>query len=119
MSHATVDRLLGLLLRAFLPEDEAKVYSFHSFRVGFACALLAAGYDPATIQALACLRSTESLAIYARLNPADYAAWVSKALSQTTDSITTHRLPRLPLLDEFDLMATFATADTIFTRVQR
>ena len=119
MSHATVDRLLGLLLRAFLPEDEAKVYSFHSFRVGFACALLAAGCDPATIQALARWRSTESLAIYARLNPADYAAWVSKALSQTTDSITTRRLPRLPLLDEFDLMATFATADAIFTRVQR
>ena len=119
MSHATVDRLLGLLLRTFLPEDEAKVYSFRSFRVGFACALLAAGCDLAAIQALARWRSTEDLAIYARLNPADYAAWVSMALSQTTDSITTRRLPRLPLLDEFELMANFATADAIFTRVQR
>ena len=67
----------------------------------------------ASERALARWRSTESLAIYARLDPAGSAAWVSTALSQTTDSITTRRLPRLPLLDEFELMATFATADTI------
>ena len=49
MSHGTVDRFLGLLLRPVLPEAEAKKYSFHSFRVGFACALLAAGCPPATL----------------------------------------------------------------------
>ena len=118
MSHGTVDRFLGLLLRSVLPEAEAKKYSFHSFRVGFACALLAAGCPPATIQALARWRSVESLAIYARLNPSDYGDWVSKALLQRTDSTTTRRLPALPILDNFDLIQSFATSDSIFTRVR-
>ena len=53
MSHGTVDRYLGLLLRSLLPEAEPVKYSFHSSRVGFASAPLAAGCPPATIQAFA------------------------------------------------------------------
>ena len=49
--------------------------------------------DQKTLQALARWRSSESLAIYARLNPSDYVAWTSKALNQRTDSTTTRRLP--------------------------
>ena len=119
MSHGTVDRYLGLLLRVLVTEAEACKCSFHSFRVGFACALLAAGCPPATIQALARWSSAESLAVYARLNPADYAGWVSKALLQRTDSVTTRRLPPLPLIDDFDIVASFATAERTFERIER
>jgi integrase len=98
------------LLRVELPEAGAAKYSFHSFRVRFASSLLAAGCPPATIQALARWSSAESFAIYARLNPPEYAGWVSKALLQRTDSISTRNLPRLPLIDDFDFFATFSTA---------
>ena len=118
LSHATVDRYLSRLLRAFLPPAEAAKYSFHSFRVGLACALLAAGCPPATIQALARWRSDESLKIYARLNPSDYASWVSKALLQRTDSATTRGLPTLPLLGEFALFESFRTSAAYFARAQ-
>jgi hypothetical protein len=57
-----------------MPEADACKYSFQSLRVGFACALLAAGCPPATIQALARWSSAGSLKIYARLNPADYGS---------------------------------------------
>ena len=55
------------------------------------------------IQALARWRSVESLAVYARLSPSDYAAWVAKALVQTTDSTSTRHLP--PLIDHFSIVA--------------
>jgi hypothetical protein len=100
------------------PEAEACKYSFHSFRVGFAC-VLAAGCPPATIQALARWSSAESLAVYARLNPADYAGWVSKALLQHTDSVTTRRLPPLPLIGDFEIVASFATAERTFECIER
>jgi hypothetical protein len=119
MSHGTAGRYLGLLLRSLMPEADAVKYSFHSFRVGFASALLAASCPPATIQALARRSSAESLAIYARFNPADYAGWVSKALLQRIDSITTRRLLPLPIIDEFEIVASFATADWTFARIER
>jgi hypothetical protein len=53
-----------------------------------------------------------------RLNPADYAGWVSKALSQRTDSASTRRLPPLPLIDDFDIAASFATAERTFERIK-
>jgi hypothetical protein len=114
MSHATVDLLLKHLLRCVLPEVESDKYSFHSFRSGFACALLAAGCPPGTIQALARWSSEESLKVYARLNPSDYAAWITKASTQRTDSTTTRHMP--PLIDEYVIMESFLAAEDIFKR---
>ncbi len=107
MLHSTVDTYLLHLLRIHVPADALPGYSFHSFRIGFACALLAAGCPPGMIQALARWRSTESLAIYARLNPSDYVAWTTKALQQHTNSTTTRRLPAI---DNDALIASFADA---------
>ena len=53
MKHSTVDCYLAHLLRANVSAAEASRYSFHSFRVGFACCLLAAGCPYDMIQALA------------------------------------------------------------------
>jgi hypothetical protein len=114
MLQSTVDTYLLHLLRLHVPAESLPGYSFHSFRIGFACALLAAGCPPGLIQALARWRSTESLAIYARLNPSDYVAWTSKALLQRTDSTTTWRLPCA--IDNDVLIASFADAGTYLDR---
>ena len=108
LRHSTVDTYLGLLLKLHFGTEAGK-YSFHSFRIGFACALLAAGCDPFTIQALARWRSVESLRIYARMNPDVYAAWVSKALTQRASSTST---ANLPVIDSHDALARLqASAD--------
>ena len=57
-------------------------------------------------------RSDKSIAIYARLNPDDYAAWVAKALRQHTTSTTTARLPFI--IDADDAVATFQRAAAHF-----
>ena len=53
MLHSTVDCYPEHLLRANVPEERVSAYSFHSFRIGFACALLAANCPYDMIQALA------------------------------------------------------------------
>ena len=62
------------------------------------------------IQALSRWRSDKSVAIYARLNPNDYAGWVTKALQQKTTSRTAARLP--VVIDDHDNVATFQLACT-------
>ena len=105
-----MDCYLEHLLRANVPAERVKAYSFHSFRVGFACALLAAHCPYDMIQALARWRSDKSVAIYARLNPNDYAGWVTKALQQKTTSRTAARLP--VVIDDHDNVATYQLACT-------
>jgi integrase len=111
ITHSTVDTYLTHLLRLHVPASEVGSYSFHSFRIGFACALLAAGCPYDMIQALARWRSAESVKIYARINPDDYTAWVSAALAQTTTSRTT---ARLPIIDAHGVVATFGVAGRLF-----
>ena len=104
LTHSALDTYLGHLLRIHLPPAKAATHSFHSFRIGFACALLAAGCPPTTIQALARWRSPQSLAIYARINPADYTRWITAASNQHATSTSTRNLP---VLDADSLYATF------------
>jgi hypothetical protein len=101
MHHSTVDTYLGHFLALHL-KDNAKSYSFHSFRVGFACALLAAGCDVYTIQALARWRSPESIRIYARMNPDVYAGWVAKSMQERATSTSS---ANLPVIDRHDAIA--------------
>jgi len=90
-----------------VPVADINNYSFHSLRIGFACALLAAGCPYDMIHALARWRSAEIVKIYARLNPSDYTSWVSKALTQQATSRTT---ARLPTIDAHGIVATFGLA---------
>jgi len=107
--HSTVGRYLELLLSANAPEECVSAYSFHSFRIGFACALLVANCPYDMIQALARWRSDRSAAMYARLNPSGYSGWVIKAMRQTTTSRT---VARMPVIDAHDAAATFQSAGT-------
>jgi len=75
-----VDYYLEHLLRENASEERIDAYSFHSIRIGFACAILAANCPYDMIQALARWRSDRSVAIYARLNPSEYSGWVTKAM---------------------------------------
>jgi len=95
LSHSTLDTQLARLLRALMAPKEATRYSFHSFRIGFACALLEAGCGYDLVQALARWKSTQSITIYARLEPHAYADWVDKAMLQSTSSTTARRLPTI------------------------
>ena len=104
-----MDCYLVQLLRTNIPEKRVSAYSFHSFRIGFACALLAANCPYDMIQALARWRSDKSVAIYARLNPSEYSGWVSKAMRQTTTSRT---VARMPMIDAHDAAAAFQLAGT-------
>ena len=112
ISHSTVDTYLHHLLRLHLSKAEAERFSFHSFRIGFATSLLAAGCSHDTIKALARWSSDESILIYARMDPEVYTSWVKKALSQETASITGLRLPFA--IDNDDAMATFSKAEADF-----
>ena len=93
LAAALADRLLAGLLSTVLPPPERVKFSWHSFRIGLACALLAKGAQPELIQAMCRWKSTQSLIIYARLNPETYGSWVMKAHTATVSSIQTANLP--------------------------
>ena len=103
VSHSAVDTYLCHLLHLYLSVEEASKYSFHSFRIGFATALLAAGCSHDTIQALARWRSEKSILIYGRMDAPMYCDYVDKALQQNTMSITGRRLPFA--IDEGEMLA--------------
>ena len=113
MHHSTVDTILGNFLRLDLSAERARAFSFHSFRIGFACCLLAAGCPYDMIQALARWRSAESVKVYARLNPETYTEWVSKSLLHQASSTTGRRLPTI---DADEMVATFASADAFLSQ---
>ena len=90
---------------AALGDERASKRSFHSCRVFAACCHKAHGEDDSVIQALCRWRSPESLRIYARINPRDYAARVRRMSSTTVDSTLA---ANLPTLDDRALHADFA-----------
>ena len=95
LRHQCMDTVLKALLRTFLEEARARRDSWHSFRIGLACSLLAAGASESVILALCRWRSPESLRVYARLNSSVYAAWVDSAGAQALDSVQAPNLPEL------------------------
>ena len=111
MTHSTVDTYLRHFLILHLSAEEADQFSFHSFRIGFATALLAAGCSHETIQALVRWRSEESIRIYGRMDASTYGSLISKALTQNTQSITGRRLPFAIDSDDFLVAAETYYAD--------
>ena len=93
--HREADRILANLLKAAFATENCSRWSFHSLRIGAACALLKANASMELIQALCRWRSPRSVGIYARLGPADYGHWVLLAQRQQTDAVTARNLPRI------------------------
>ena len=91
---------LHQMLKTLLPPAQLRHYTWHSFRSGLACMLLAANCKPATIQAMLRWRSEESLRAYARLNPSTYSSLLDRAERSCVASVQTSNLP---LTEQFDL----------------
>ena len=92
---AYLDRLLPRLLTPIVGAARAKLYSWHSFRIMLACALLASGATRGMIQALCRWQSEESLNIYARLNATTYCSWIQRMLRADILSVSAANLPTL------------------------
>ena len=100
-----LDRLLPKLLSPIVGPSRVSVYSWHSFRIMLACALLAKGASRGMIQSLCRWQSEESLNVYARLNPATYAYWLVRSVHADVSSVSTANLPILSEADTaFELM---------------
>ena len=87
--HEALASIFHKIIVAIRGEARAKQVSMHSWRVYLACALLAAGAAPATIQCLLRWRSDEALKIYARINDTTYAGWLSAAGQSMVSSVRT------------------------------
>ena len=87
------DTMFRALAIAALGVEVASTLSLHSCRVQLACALLASGADGPLIQAMARWKSPESVKIYGRLTPQNYAQWLRRAFSATTNSAQVQNLP--------------------------
>ena len=90
-----MDSILAALLRLHLRPEVAATHSFHSFRIALACELRARGASDAQIQALCRWQSTESLHIYARMNPEEYIGWILKASEAKATSVMSKNLPTI------------------------
>ena len=100
-----IDTVFSALARHALGDAVGSLRSFHSARIFAACCHKAHNESDAMIQALCRWRSPESLRIYARINPRDYAARVRRMSSTTVDSTLA---ANLPVLDDSALHADFA-----------
>ena len=99
-THGSLDALLqGLLMLCGMSAEEARRYSWHSFRSFLACALLAAGKDAATIQCLLRWKTAEALSLYARINPGAYGGHIFDAMRADVESVRSTWSHRVPVYD--------------------
>ena len=82
----------NLLLLAIMSAEKAKSYTFHSFRIYLACALMAAGASSETIKRMLRWASDEALRIYARTNVEETSRWVDLARGAQVNSVRTTTL---------------------------
>ena len=101
-THGSLDALLqGLLMLCGMSAEEARRYSWHSFRSFLACSLLAAGKDAATIQCLLRWKTAEALALYARINLGAYGVGghIFDAMRADVESVRSTWSYRVPIYD--------------------
>jgi DNA-binding transcriptional MerR regulator len=87
--------LLHDLLRTFLARDEARKYSFHSFRSYLACCLKASGASIAEIKRICRWLDDDSLRVYCRMEVESTTALLSKAAKVEPSTLTTAQLDKL------------------------
>ena len=87
---------LCLSVGARVPDEELQNYSFHSFRIWLACALLSCDTPRWLIKRMLRWRGDESLDIYARVSDDQWQLRLDQCLAATVDASL---VPRLPTLD--------------------
>ena len=85
---------------ARVPEGELDDYTFHSFRIWLACALLSCGTPRWLIKRMLRWRGDESLEIYARVSDEQWQLRADACLSATVDAALVSRLPTLDVTPE-------------------
>jgi hypothetical protein len=99
-SYSTLNRLLHQLTAALFGPAIASVISWHSFRIGLACALRMARCPDAQIQLICRWKCAESLAVYAQMSTDDHIAWLRKAATVEFDALRTANIPQLDNAEE-------------------
>ena len=90
-----LDMVLKALLITFLSSAALTLYSWHSFRIGLACALIAALAPYWVILALCRWRSPASIPGYGRINMEAGANWIDEAGRRDVGSLQASNLPGL------------------------
>ena len=87
LSHSFMDSILRVILVFLYGLPKARLYSWHSCRVGLACALRAAGCPGETTQLICRWMCVDSLRVYALKGVSEHATWISKADGVTVDAV--------------------------------
>ena len=102
----TLTNAMTALFRAVSATDaEASEYSFHSFRIGLATALLAAGYDYPAIKAHCRWSSDASVKLYGRQTPEAFAQRLADARVQTVTPVVVRRWVEQRMVIDGDVAA--------------
>ena len=99
--YSTLHGALRQLLTALFGARVASTISWHSIRIGLACALLRAGCPPAIIQLICRWASEQSLRVYARIGTNLHIEWTDKAAQANVDAVQVGNLPRLDNSTEY------------------
>jgi hypothetical protein len=108
-SYAMLHNDLRALLTALYGKKYASAFSWHSIRIGLACALCAADAPDAVIQLICRWASPDSLKVYRQMGIEKNIFWVSKAHSVTFDATRVNNIPALDRMSEMqEQVAAFA-----------
>ena len=94
-TYAVLHRELRLLLAALFGTKVASVLSWHSIRIGLACALKMAGCPDDIIQLICRWACVDSLKIYARIGTGMHAHWTDRAAGMDFDGAQAGNIPAL------------------------
>ena len=94
-TYAVLHRELRLLLAALFGTKVASVLSWHSIRIGLACALKMAGCPDDIIQLICRWACVDSLKIYARIGTGMHAHWTDRAAGMNFDGAQAGNIPAL------------------------
>ena len=83
------------MLSALFGKPFASAFSWHSIRIGLACALHAANAPDAVIQLICRWASADSLKVYRQMGIEKNVFWTNKAYSVTFDATRVNNLPAL------------------------
>jgi hypothetical protein len=101
LTYSAVNSWLHQVLAHLLGERAASALSWHSVRIGLACALRAVGCPPDVIQLICRWACEESLRLYARLDVNTNVEWTDKAQHATFDAYQVANLPELDHGDQY------------------
>ena len=93
LGYNFLTQVLKALLAVVIPPNLAAQYTWHSFRVGLACALRAAQAPDWVLLALIRWRSPSSIPGYGRVSFDSAASWLDQAAMQESTSIQSTHLP--------------------------